>query len=117
MSVRYGQSSPWRGRAHQKLQTPNHGRRTFLEKILDWKPFDYVTTQINVPFLGDMVATSEFEERPNGTTRLTFRVAAMKGLRGWIVQTASRRMRGSFLEQLVTLQELLQSNESQNPPD
>jgi len=111
------QVNPSSGRGTGSVNHCAHGRRTFLEKILDWKPFDYVTTQINVPFLGDMVATSEFEGRPNGTTRLTFRVAAMKGLRGWIVQTASRRMRGSFLEQLVTLQGLLESNESQHPAD
>ena len=111
------QVNPSSGRGTGSVNHCAHGRRTFLEKILDWKPFDYVTTQINLPFLGDIAQTIEFEGRPNGTTRLTFRVAGRKGLRGRIVQTASRRMRGSFLEQLVTLQELLQSKESQNPPD
>ena len=111
------QVNPSSGRGTGSVNHCAHGRRTFLEKILDWKPFDYVTTQINFPFLGDIVATTEFEERPNGTTRLTFRVGAMKGLRGRIVQTASRRMRASFLEQLVTLQELLESEEIQNPAD
>jgi uncharacterized protein YndB with AHSA1/START domain len=111
------QVNPSGGQGRGSVNHCAHGRRTFLEKILDWKPFDYVTTQINVPFLGDIVQTTEFEERPHGTTRLTFRLAAMKGLRGWIVQAGSRRVRASFLEQLVNLQELLESNESQNPAD
>ena len=39
MSVRYGQSSPWRGRAHQKLQTPNNRATTYAlsERPRNWR--------------------------------------------------------------------------------
>jgi uncharacterized protein YndB with AHSA1/START domain len=51
-----------------------HGPAAVIENVLDWRPFDYLTTRSQMPHNGpSLVATFEFEPTVTGT-KLTYRV-------------------------------------------
>ena len=55
-----------------------HGPDAIIENVLDWRPFDYLTTRSQLPHGGpSFVATFEFEPTPTGTN-VIYRVEAPK---------------------------------------
>ena len=61
------------------VQHCDHGQDTALHRIVDWRPFDYVTYQIPLP-LGTMIRqTVEFTANPDGGTHLSLRCAKPEG--------------------------------------
>ena len=44
-----------------------HGKQVKIQTILDWKPFDYFTTDLAVPFKGIMRQTTQLSETENST--------------------------------------------------
>jgi uncharacterized protein YndB with AHSA1/START domain len=55
-----------------------HGPDAIIENVLDWRPFDYLTTRSQLPHGGpSFVATFEFEPTPTGTN-VIYRVQAPK---------------------------------------
>jgi uncharacterized protein YndB with AHSA1/START domain len=57
-----------------------HGKDAFIEEILDWRPFDYLTltTQLPMPQAPKILMTYAFSERANGETHVEIRVARGK---------------------------------------
>jgi uncharacterized protein YndB with AHSA1/START domain len=57
-----------------------HGKDAIVEEILDWRPFDYVTQNIQMPMPGTpkVMLTYAFSERPNSATHIEIRVAKPK---------------------------------------
>jgi uncharacterized protein YndB with AHSA1/START domain/class 3 adenylate cyclase len=57
-----------------------HGKDAFIEEIVDWRPFDYVTltTQLPVPDTPKILMTYAFADRPNGETHVEIRIAKGK---------------------------------------
>jgi uncharacterized protein YndB with AHSA1/START domain len=46
-----------------------HGKGVMLEEVLDWRPFDYYTVEMDLPmpFIGPIRVTFELEDTPDGT--------------------------------------------------
>jgi hypothetical protein len=61
-----------------------HGPETVVERILDWKPFDYYTKSYELPLVGDVYITTELTESDRATT-IDFRGEPLTGdrLEAW----------------------------------
>jgi uncharacterized protein YndB with AHSA1/START domain len=59
-----------------------HGRDAIIEEVLDWRPFEYLTTRSQLPMdVPKLTMTERFEAVPGGT-RMTTSVARIRGARG-----------------------------------
>ncbi len=67
-----------------------HGKDTFIQRILDWRPFHYYTIETDVPVIGPWAATLEFEEIDGGT-RVHMRAERIEGLKGRLMWAVMRR--------------------------
>ena len=55
-----------------------HGPDLIVERVLDWRPFDYYTKSYEFPGVGWMSITTEFEEE-NGSTTISLRGEQLTG--------------------------------------
>ena len=57
-----------------------HGEDTVVEEVLDWRPYDYLTTRDQMPMPGapKILMSDIFSELPDGRTRLEVRIAPEK---------------------------------------
>jgi Protein of unknown function (DUF2652)/Polyketide cyclase / dehydrase and lipid transport len=55
-----------------------HGPDTLVERILDWKPFDYFTKAYDLPVVGEVYITTELTPG-EGTTTIDFRGEPLSG--------------------------------------
>jgi hypothetical protein len=91
-----------------------HGKDAVLEEILDWRPFDYLTTelQIPMPLMRSLRVTAELEEVPAGT-RITERLLPLGGLKARLMLPIFKRMyRKLAAEAYETLRQELAAEES-----
>lgn len=110
---RIDESTPGGRRAAGTRNHCVHGKDVVLEEILDWRPFDYYTVEVNpqMPVLKPFRITFELEEAADGT-RVTERYAPAPG----IVQRVgfamlTRMMGGDFRKGADALRSLLASAE------
>jgi uncharacterized protein YndB with AHSA1/START domain len=63
-----------------------HGKDAVVEEILDWRPFEYVTTRSQIPMPGvpRLTMTQRFEP-VDGGTRVTAALAKIRGARGRVI--------------------------------
>jgi uncharacterized protein YndB with AHSA1/START domain len=60
-----------------------HGRDAVVEEILDWRPFEYLTTRSQMPMPGvPKLTMTETFEAADGGTRVTAAVARIRGAKG-----------------------------------
>jgi uncharacterized protein YndB with AHSA1/START domain len=63
-----------------------HGRDAVVEEILDWRPFDYLTTRSQMPMPGvPKLTMTETFEPVDGGTRVTAAVARLRGPKGRVL--------------------------------
>lgn len=57
-----------------------HGKDTIVEEVLDWRPYDYLTTRDQMPMPGmpKILMTDAFIELPDGRTRFELRIGPEK---------------------------------------
>jgi uncharacterized protein YndB with AHSA1/START domain len=57
-----------------------HGKDAIIEEVLDWRPFDYVTQNVQLPIPGapKVTVTYAFIERPNAGTHVEMRIGKPK---------------------------------------
>jgi uncharacterized protein YndB with AHSA1/START domain len=57
-----------------------HGKDAFIEDVVDWRPFDYVSMkeQWPVPGAPKLVTTTAFTDLADGGTRIEYRIARVK---------------------------------------
>ncbi len=65
------------------IQHCTHGRLITRNKIVDWRPFDYVTYQIAWPFGATVRQMVELTPSPTGGTHVSIRCAAPEGTSAW----------------------------------
>jgi hypothetical protein len=66
-----------------------HGPHTVIEEVLDWRPFDYVTTLLPIPDALNVILTYAFLENAIASQRLTKHFAG----HGYRKDTASEEER------------------------
>jgi len=96
-----------------------HGKDVVLEEVLDWRPFDYYTTEVQspMPLLKPIRITFEFDETPGGT-RVTeyWRPHAGFGQR-LVFGMAMRMLEGRFKESQESLRSILAAAAGAPPAD
>ncbi len=86
-----------------------HGKDVVLEEILDWRPFDYYTTEVRppMPLLKPLRMTFELEDIPGGT-RVTQSTSHAPGLDQRLVfGMMMRALAGKFRESQDSLRSML----------
>ena len=86
-----------------------HGKEVILEEILDWRPYDYYTTEVKspMPILKPIRMTFEFEDTPEGT-RVTQHMRHEPGLSQRLAFAVMMRMvGGKFRESQESLRSML----------
>jgi len=70
----------------------NHGiAGETLETILDWRPFDYYTSEYRVrPFNVRMLQTTKFESLVDGKTQLLLNIKPADSNAGWLTKLMCR---------------------------
>jgi hypothetical protein len=91
-----------------------HGKDAVIEEILDWRPFDYVTltNQLPIPGTPKITTTLAFIERPNGTTRIEFRVGKPKPKDRTFVDQAGEDYQKQVAENIARLRLMLEGREA-----
>jgi hypothetical protein len=84
-----------------------HGRNVIVERILDWRPYDYLTMEITTPVIGPWTFTFEFVELDDGVTELRVRAEALSGRRRLLWTLMQRPMRASMTANMDRLHERL----------
>ena len=88
-----------------------HGKDVVLEEILDWRPFDYYTTEVKPPtrLLKPIWMTFEFEDTPDGT-RVTEYWKPDGGFgQRFVFGMSMRMLAGRFAESQASLRSMLAS--------
>jgi uncharacterized protein YndB with AHSA1/START domain len=88
-----------------------HGKDVVLEEILDWRPFDYYTTEVKPPtrLLKPIRMTFEFEDTPDGT-RVTEYWKPDGGFgQRFVFGMSMRMLAGRFAESQASLRSMLAS--------
>ena len=82
------------------IQHCTHGRLVTRNKIVDWRPFDYVTYQIAWPFGATVRQMVEFTPSPTGGTHVSIRCAAPEGRSalGAVLTRALLKLRAGRIE-------------------
>jgi uncharacterized protein YndB with AHSA1/START domain len=86
-----------------------HGKNVVLEEVLDWRPFDYYTVEMNLPMplLKPIRITYELEDAPHGT-RVTEYTAPGPGFgQGFAFAMMTRMMGGTMRQAQDSLRSVL----------
>jgi uncharacterized protein YndB with AHSA1/START domain len=76
-----------------------HGKNTFIQRILDWRPFRYFTIATDVPGIGPWPLTVELEPVDGGTTRVHYRAERVEGIKARLAWAMMRRQMYKTFEQ------------------
>jgi hypothetical protein len=94
-----------------------HGRDVVLEDILDWRPFDYYTTEVKppMPLLKPIRMTFELEDIPEGT-RVTQSMSHAPGFGQRVAfRMMMRTLAGKFTESQESLRSMLATATATGP--
>ncbi|HET7027330.1 MAG TPA: DUF2652 domain-containing protein [Candidatus Limnocylindrales bacterium] len=89
-----------------------HGRDAVVEEVLDWRPFDYLTTRSQLPAQGvpKLTMTQRFEA-VDGGTRVRAAVARISGAKGRLMgPQIAAEMERLFLQAETTLGPLIEAD-------
>ncbi|MEO8668662.1 MAG: DUF2652 domain-containing protein [Bauldia sp.] len=91
-----------------------HGKDAIIEEVLDWRPFDYVTlnNQLPVPGSPKIVTTYALEERPNGATHIEIRVGKPKPKDRAFVDMAGAEFKKSITQSIGNLRLMLEGQQA-----
>ncbi len=86
-----------------------HGKDAIIEECLDWRPVDYLTMSILLPMPGapKIVMTRALQERPDGTSRLEFRIAKPKPKDAAFVDHAGAKFKEDVTAGIAKLRAIL----------
>jgi uncharacterized protein YndB with AHSA1/START domain len=78
-----------------------HGKDTIIEEVLDWRPYDYMTSRYTMPMPGSprMLETVALTELPNGRVHLEMRVGP-----------ATPKEKAAFDQMLPMVEPMLRAN-------
>jgi uncharacterized protein YndB with AHSA1/START domain len=86
-----------------------HGKDVILEEILDWRPFDYYTTEVKppMPLLKPIRMMFELEDTPDGTRVTQYMQRASGFGQRLVFGLMMRSMTGAFKESQESLRSML----------
>jgi uncharacterized protein YndB with AHSA1/START domain len=90
-----------------------HGEIHFFNRILDWKPFDYVSLEQNISIGIQLVQTRWLHESPEGT-KLIFHVRKPDGP---VTDELTKGVIGAYNQAAAGLIKLFESNLNREPAD
>lgn len=88
-----------------------HGKDAIIEEILDWRPFDYVTQNVQMPIPGSpkVMLTYAFAERPNAATHIEIRISKGKAKDKAFLDQAAPSFRDAITASFKNLRLMLEN--------
>jgi hypothetical protein len=84
-----------------------HGRRSVVEEILDWHPFQYYTHRMILPMIGSWIQTFELRELGEHSTELRIRIQRLKGKQRLMWPLLRRTLAKGMAQNADRLREIL----------
>jgi hypothetical protein len=91
-----------------------HGKGAIAEEVLDWRPSDYftVSTLLPIPGAPKIMMTHAFQDRTNGATHITMRVAKPKPKDNAFVDQAGAKFKENITKAIENLRLMLEGQQT-----